>query len=62
VSAVLDGEYGLSGVSLGVPCVVSRKGVERVLEVHLPAEEQSALASSAAALQRVIESLESRAP
>ena len=53
VSAVLDGEYGLSGISLGVPCVVSWKGVEQVLEVALPQDEQSALAKSAATLRRL---------
>jgi L-lactate dehydrogenase len=58
VSSVLEGEYGLSGVSLGVPCIVSRKGVERVLQVDLPPDEQSALVKSAAALQEEIDKLE----
>jgi L-lactate dehydrogenase len=62
VSAVLDGEYGLSGVSLGVPCVVSRKGVEKVLQVALPAEEQSTLVKSAAVLREAIESLQADSP
>jgi L-lactate dehydrogenase len=54
VSAVLEGEYGLRGVSLGVPCVVSRRGVERILEVSLPAEEQKALEKSAAVLREAM--------
>ncbi len=58
VSSVLDGEYGLHGLSLGVPCIVSRKGVERVLQAELPPNEQSALERSAAALSKVIEQLE----
>jgi L-lactate dehydrogenase len=58
VSAVLDGEYGLSGVSLGVPCVLSQKGVERVFEIKLPPDEQAALAKSAAVLQKMIVCLE----
>jgi L-lactate dehydrogenase len=57
VSAVLDGEYGLSGVSLGVPCVLSQKGVERILQVNLPPEEKNALARSAAILQEMIAQL-----
>jgi L-lactate dehydrogenase len=57
VSAVLAGEYGLSGVSLGVPCVLSQKGVERILQVNLPAEEQNALAKSAAVLREMIQQL-----
>jgi L-lactate dehydrogenase len=59
VSSVLEGEFGLSGVSLGVPCIVSQNGVERVLQVTLPADEQSALAKSAAILKKTIEQLES---
>jgi L-lactate dehydrogenase len=62
VSAVLEGEYNLSGVSLGVPCVVSRKGVERVLEVSLPPDEQSALLKSAAALRELIGELHLSVP
>jgi len=58
VSAVLEGEYGLSGVSLGVPCVVSSKGVEQVLQVKLPPDEQHALAKSADALCEIIGNLE----
>jgi len=55
VSTVLEGEYALHGVSLGVPCVVSQRGVERILPATLRSEEQSALAKSAAALRKVIE-------
>jgi len=58
VSSVLDGEYGLRGVSLGVPCILSRKGVERVLQVALPPEEQNALEKSAAVVREAIETLE----
>ena len=58
VSSVLAGEYGLSGVSLGVPCILSQKGVEKVLEVALPRDEQSALEKSAAVLRESIEQLE----
>jgi len=61
VSSVLEGEYGLSGVSLGVPCILSRKGVEKVLQVALPPDEQSALAKSAAVLRQAIEQLDSAA-
>jgi L-lactate dehydrogenase len=58
VSAVLEGEYGLNGVSLGVPCILSQKGVEKVLQVTLPPDEQSALVKSAAILREAIEQLE----
>jgi L-lactate dehydrogenase len=58
VSSVLEGEYGLSNVSLGVPCILSRSGVERVLQVALPPDEQAALANSAAILCQAIEQLD----
>ena len=58
VSSVLEGEYGLNGVSLGVPCILAQNGVERVLQVTLPPGEQSALVKSAAILRETIEQLE----
>jgi L-lactate dehydrogenase len=57
VSAVLEGEYHLSGVSLGVPCILSQKGIERILQVNLPPAEQNALAQSAAILRDLITQL-----
>ncbi len=58
VSAVLDGEYGQKGVCLGVPCIMSVRGVEQVLEVELPPDEQRALAKSADTLREIIGSLD----
>ena len=58
VSAVLDGEYGESGVALGVPSILSYKGVEQVLEVELPPDERQAFAKSATTLREVIASLD----
>ena len=58
VSAVLEGEYGLSGVSLSIPCILSQKGIERILQVNLPPEEQSALARSAAILRESLAQLD----
>jgi L-lactate dehydrogenase len=62
VSSVLEGEYGLSGVSLGIPCIVSQKGVDKVLEVALPPDEQSALVKSAAILRAAVEKLDLSVP
>ncbi len=39
-SAVLNGEYGLEDVSIGVPCVIGRRGIEQVLEWELSDEER----------------------
>jgi malate/lactate dehydrogenase len=45
-------------VSLGIPCILSQKGVEKVLQVTLPPDEQNALAKSAAVLREIIGQLE----
>ncbi|MGQ0538762.1 MAG: malate dehydrogenase [Gemmatimonadaceae bacterium] len=50
-SAWLEGEYGLSGLYLGVPCKLGRGGLERILEVQLSEEERSALEKSAQAVR-----------
>lgn len=57
VSAVLQGEYGLRNVALGVPCVLGQRGIERILTASLSPEEQNALEKSAATLREAIESV-----
>ena len=50
-SAYLDGQYGLKDVFVGVPVVLGREGVERIIEIELNDEEKTALAKSAADVQ-----------
>ena len=50
-AAWLEGEYGMSGLFLGVPCKLGRNGLERVIEVELTAEERAALEKSADAVR-----------
>lgn len=50
-AAWLQGEYGMSGLYLGVPCKLGRRGLEQVLEVELTADERAALDKSAAAVR-----------
>jgi malate dehydrogenase len=50
-SAWLDGEYGMKGLFLGVPVKLGRKGMEKILEVTLTADEKAALAKSAEAVR-----------
>lgn len=40
VAAYLDGEYGHSDVTIGVPAVIGKKGVEKIIELDLNAEEK----------------------
>src|SRR4051812_38779571 len=50
-AAWLEGEYGMSGLFLGVPCKLGRKGLESILEVTLTDEEKAALEKSAEAVR-----------
>ena len=58
VSARLRGEYGQRDVFAGVPCIVNRNGVDRVLELSLTEEERQKLADSCAILQENYQGLE----
>ncbi len=58
-AAWLDGEYGFSGIYLGVPCKLGRRGVEEILEVDLTEEERSALQASAGHVKETLERLSS---
>lgn len=53
-SCVLDGEYGLKGVAVGVPAVLGRGGVERIVELPLDGHDQAALRKCADALRERI--------
>jgi len=50
-AAWLQGEYGERDIFLGVPCKLGRKGLERIIEVQLTADEKTALAKSAEAVR-----------
>lgn len=51
VSVMLDGEYGVSGCCLSVPCIVNRKGVSRIVEAELNQTERNDLNESAEVLR-----------
>jgi malate dehydrogenase len=53
-AAWVQGEYGVSGIFLGVPCKLGRNGLERILEVKLSADEAAALKQSAAAVKETM--------
>jgi malate dehydrogenase len=54
-AAFLEGEFGINGYFLGVPVVLGDRGVERILEFELTAEEKAALDDSVAAVARQME-------
>ena len=53
-TALLEGEYGLDGLYMGVPVVLGAGGVERVIELDLGAEERAELEQSADAVREVV--------
>jgi len=59
VSTLLEGEYGLQDVCLGVPCVVGQGGVRQIVEAPLFPEEQEALLKSASILRGALKELTS---
>jgi len=50
-AAYLEGEYGINGIFVGVPVLLGKDGVEKIVEVSLTAEERAALHRSAASVQ-----------
>ncbi|GEL09034.1 L-lactate dehydrogenase [Salisediminibacterium halotolerans] len=55
VSTLMEGEYGLDDVYIGVPAVVSEKGVEKVIEIDLNEQEMKQLQHSSATLKEVLQ-------
>ena len=47
-AAYLEGEYGINGLFVGVPVKLGARGIEKIYEVKLTAEEQAKLKKSAA--------------
>jgi len=57
VSTYLQGEYGFSDVSIGVPVVLGRNGVEKILELELMAETRKRFENSVATIKGAIANL-----
>ena len=51
VSSHLQGEYGENGIYIGIPCVVNRMGIQRIVELPLGSEEKQRLHSSCETLE-----------
>ena len=46
-SAMLEGEYALSDICIGVPCIIGKNGIERIVEVSLSDAEKAKMIESA---------------
>lgn len=61
LSVHLNGEYGISGINCGVPCVIGRSGIERIVELPLTDSEKEQLSCSADILKKYTELAEETA-
>ena len=52
-AAYLEGEYGIRGYYIGVPCKLGSRGIEQIIEIKLAPEEDAALKKSAAAVKEL---------
>jgi len=53
-AAYLQGEYGINGLFVGVPCKLGTRGLEQIIQIKLTNEEQAALKKSADAVQELV--------
>jgi malate dehydrogenase len=54
VCAWLQGEYGMNNIYLGVPVILGKNGIEKIIELDLNAEEKALLEESAIAVKSVM--------
>ena len=58
VCAKLDGEYGCDGIFVGVPGIIGKNGVEKVIELDLTDEEKAAFEHSAGAVRKTCDEVD----
>ena len=54
-AAMLNGEYGIKGLYIGVPVVIGKDGVEKIVEVAFNADEKAMFDKSVAAVKSLVE-------
>ena len=59
-AALLEGEYGINGLFVGVPCKLGAGGIEKIYELKLSDSETAELNKSAAAVQELVDVLKSK--
>jgi malate dehydrogenase len=52
---LLEGEYGINGLYVGVPAKLGKDGVEQIIQIELSQEEQTALRKSADAVREMVQ-------
>lgn len=51
-ATALEGEYGMNDITIGVPVIIGKNGIEKVVELELNEEEKAKLAASEAAVRK----------
>ena len=54
VAANLNGEYGVNGLYIGVPAIIGKNGVEKIVEIKLNAQELTMFNRSVEAVKKLI--------
>lgn len=54
-AALCEGEYGIDGLFIGVPCLISAKGVEKIFEITLTDDEKTRLEATLEAVQKTVD-------
>ena len=57
-AAFLNGQYGLKNMYMGVPTIIGNKGIEKIIEVKLSANEKSMLKKSVKSVQGLVNAVE----
>ena len=55
---MLDGEYGMKDIALGVPVILGKHGIEEIIELDLKDDEMKLLEESAAYVRSVMDELD----
>jgi malate dehydrogenase len=54
-AALCEGEYGVNGLFIGVPCLISAKGMERIFEIKLTEAEKAMLEKTVSSVKKTVE-------
>jgi len=54
-AALCESEYGMDGLFIGVPCLISAKGMEKIIEIKLTDEEKAMLQTTKEAVQKTVD-------
>ncbi len=54
-AALCEGEYGVKGLFIGVPCLIGAKGMEKIFEIKLTDEEKAMMTKTVASVTKTVE-------